>query len=87
MHCFSFPDSKVTRKTRGFTLVEVLLSVTIAAMLMTGVLAFVSSSLGSQNAIQKKLSSHTANNSFEEDLSQTLGDVTKIYTSGSTLGG
>ena len=74
-------------KNHGFTLIEVLLSVTIAAVLMTGILVFVSSSLGSQHTTEQILQSHNTNNAFEQALGHILGNTTTIYTSGNTFGG
>lgn len=43
------------KKRSGFTLIELLIGVTLSAILMTGIVVFVSSSLGSNMAVKNTL--------------------------------
>lgn len=60
----------------GFTLIELLLAVTLSAILMTGIVVFVSSSLGSNMATKKVLEEGNGNEQFEQHLTEALGNVT-----------
>ncbi|PJC56623.1 hypothetical protein CO024_02100, partial [Candidatus Gracilibacteria bacterium CG_4_9_14_0_2_um_filter_38_7] len=72
----------------GFTLIEVLLAITLSAILMTGIVIFVSSSLGSNMATKKILEDGNKNEKFEQYLTQTLGNITGsgFYATGSIFG-
>ncbi|MDD5377348.1 MAG: prepilin-type N-terminal cleavage/methylation domain-containing protein [Candidatus Gracilibacteria bacterium] len=71
----------------GFTLIELLLAVTLSAILMTGIVVFVSSSLGSNMATKKVLEEGNGNEQFEQHLTEALGNVTGsgLYATGTTF--
>lgn len=73
----------------GFTLIELLLGVTLSAILMTGIVVFVSNSLGSNIATKKALEDGNKNGGFEQRLAEVLGNITGsgIYGTGSSFGG
>lgn len=72
----------------GFTLIELLIAVTLSAMLMTGIVVFVSSSLGSNMSVKNTLEESSKNGVFEEKLTEMLGNVSGsgIYATGSSFG-
>ncbi len=74
---------------RGFTLIELLLGVTLSALLMTGIVVFVSSSLGSTMTTKNILEEGNKNERFEQQLTETLGNITGsgVYMTGTNLGG
>ena len=78
-------DSSFIKPIAGFTLIELLISVSISAILMTGILIFVSSSLGSNAATKQSLEKSSTNAVFERTLLQTVADANGIYASGSSF--
>lgn len=74
-------------KRDGFTLIELLLSITLSAILMTGIVVFVSSSLGSNMAIKKTLEESNGNERFNQRLTEVFGNITGsgIYATGSSF--
>ena len=74
---------------RGFTLIELLLGVTLSALLMTGIVVFVSSSLGSTMSTKNMLEEGNKNTNFEQHLIETLGNTTGsgFYMTGANFGG
>ena len=63
----------------GFTLIELLLAVTLSAILMTGIVVFVSSSLGSNMSTKKTLEERNKNEHFEQQLTTVLGNINEVY--------
>lgn len=78
-----------TQMKRAFTLIELLIGVTLSAILMTGIVVFVSSSLGSNMATKKVLEEGNKNEGFEQKLSEILGNImgSGVYATGSTFNG
>lgn len=74
---------------RAFTLIELLIGVTLSAILMTGIVVFVGSSLGSNMAIKKVLEEGNKNRDFEQRFTEVLGNITGsgLYTTGATFSG
>lgn len=70
-------------------MIELLLGVTLSAILMTGIVVFVSSSLGSSMTIKKSLEEGNKNENFEQRLMEVLGNTTGsgIYATGANFGG
>jgi prepilin-type N-terminal cleavage/methylation domain-containing protein len=64
--------STLLSKQGGFTLIELLLGITLSAILMTGIVIFVSSSLGSNMAIKKTLKDGSKNEEFEQKLTEVF---------------
>lgn len=81
------PFSPRAQGFAGFTLIELLLGVTLSAILMTGIVVFVSSSLGSNVAIKKTLEDGNRNGNFEQRLTEALGNVTwsGVYATGAVF--
>jgi prepilin-type N-terminal cleavage/methylation domain-containing protein len=73
--------------TNGFTLIELLIGITLSAILMTGVLVFVSNSLGSNLENRQRLEESNKNESFEQHLRDILADANgaSIYASGTAF--
>jgi len=78
-----------SRPYSGFTLIELLLGVTLSAILMTGIVIFVSSSVGSNMATKQALEDGNKNGNFEQRLTEALGNITGsgIYATGDSFGG
>ncbi|HBB27313.1 TPA: hypothetical protein DCZ36_02340 [Candidatus Gracilibacteria bacterium] len=76
-------------KKGGFTLIELLIGITLSAILMTSIIVFVSSSLGSNMATKKTLEEGNKNESFEQKLTEVFGNITGsgIYATESSFGG
>lgn len=76
-------------KIAGFTLVELLLAVTISAILMTGIVIFVSSSLGANMTAKNTVERGNKNEDFEQSFTRTIGNImgSGIYATGSSFGG
>ena len=75
------------QSSSAFTLIELLLSITIAAILFVGILIFVSSSMR-QNIIQEKmLKSLTQKWDFSDEFTQILGKTSSVVWSWSTSDG
>lgn len=74
---------------RGFTLIELLIGVTLSAILMTGIVVFVSSSLGSTMSTKNILEEGNKNENFEQRLIETLSNTTGsgFYMTGVNFGG
>ena len=77
-----------TKNRFGFTLIELLLGVTLSAILMTGIIVFVSSSLGSNIATKRTLEEGNKNSEFEQRLTEVVGNIGEngIYATGSSFG-
>jgi prepilin-type N-terminal cleavage/methylation domain-containing protein len=71
------------KKSPGFTLVELLIAVTISAFLFVGILVFVSSSMRQSITQEKILKNLTQKWDFSDSLYETLGKSKKIVWSGS----
>ncbi|EKD30137.1 MAG: hypothetical protein ACD_78C00145G0004, partial [uncultured bacterium (gcode 4)] len=76
-------------KKGWFTLIELLIGITLSAILMTSIIVFVSSSLGSNMATKKTLEEGNKNESFEQKLTEVFGNITGsgIYATESSFGG
>ena len=72
----------------AFTLIELLLGVTLSAILMMGIVVFVSGSLGSNIAMKKIIEQGNKNEYFEQRLTETIGNIAEngIYATGSNFG-
>ena len=77
-----------TSNIRAFTLIELLIGVTLSAILMSGIVVFVSSSLGSNVAIKNTLEQGNKNDAFDRRLREVLGNTTGsgIFASGASFG-
>ncbi|MDD2891410.1 MAG: prepilin-type N-terminal cleavage/methylation domain-containing protein [Candidatus Gracilibacteria bacterium] len=73
-------------KQKGFTLIEILLAITLSSILMTGIVVFVSSSLGSNITTKRILEDGNKNEKIEQHLMQTLGNVSTLYVTGASFG-
>ena len=58
---------------KAFTLPELLIAVTISAILMTGILAFVGSGIGNAWKLKKEATLSTANTPFDDALGEIIG--------------
>lgn len=79
----------ITKDSSGFTLIELLIAVMLSAILMTGIVVFVSSSLGSNVAIKNTLEERSKNDLFEERLTESLGNMvgSGVYLTGASFAG
>lgn len=87
---YNLPPLHMTIKNQSaFTLIELLIGVTISAILMTGIIVFVWSSLGSSMTIRNTLEESGKNELFDQRLTQTVGNVTGsgVYATGSNFWG
>ena len=74
-----------TRNHPAFTLIELLIGVTLSAILMTGIIVFVSSSLGSNMNTKNILEEGNKNEEFNQNLAEVVGNIgtNGIYKTGS----
>lgn len=89
MHFSFYKLSRSSVKREGFTLVELLFAVTLSAVLMAGIVVFVSGSLGSNVATRKLLEDGNKNASFEQRFTEVLGNIAGngVYATGAAFGG
>ncbi len=76
-------------KIAGFTLVELLLAVTLSGILMTGIVIFVSSSLGSNMTAKNTVERGNKNEDFEQSFTRTISNImgSGVYATGASFGG
>ncbi|MDD2565930.1 MAG: prepilin-type N-terminal cleavage/methylation domain-containing protein [Candidatus Gracilibacteria bacterium] len=88
MHNSLKTKNKTLKINFGFTLVELLIAVTLSALLMTSVMIFTGANIRNSKKNEKILSNSNKNYSFETKLLEVTGniDTNGIYNSGSSFG-
>lgn len=75
------------RAKNAFTLIELLIAISISAILMTGIIVFVSSSLTPTIKTQKTLEEGNKNNTFESSFRSAFANIngSGVYATGSSF--